>query len=81
MPRNFTRNQNELIDSIALSLEKLDSLLFFLENYQEEQHAISVRYPNLKYFHEPRVLPLLFMATEAQRKIKEDFQKLAFGEN
>lgn len=81
MPRNFTRNQNELIDSIALSLEKLDSLLFFLENYQEEQRAYSVQYPNLLQSFEPRVLSLLYMAIEAQRKIKENFEQLTLGAN
>ncbi len=32
MPKNFTSNQNDLIDNISLSLEKLDSILFRLLN-------------------------------------------------
>ncbi len=66
---------NDTIDNIYLSLEKLDSLLFFLEAHLEEECAHSVKYPKHSIF-EPRSLSLLYMANEIQREIKADIDKL-----
>ncbi|MBS9782165.1 MAG: hypothetical protein KGV56_06675 [Gammaproteobacteria bacterium] len=74
----FNTEQINLVDNISLSLEKLDGVLFFLEQHQEAEHQYSVEYPHLSTF-ETRVLTILYMANEIQRNIKSDFEKLIGG--
>ncbi|MBS9780937.1 MAG: hypothetical protein KGV56_00405 [Gammaproteobacteria bacterium] len=74
----FSTEQINLVDNISLSLEKLDGVLFFLEQHQESEHQYSVEYPHLSTF-ETRVLTMLYMANEIQRNIKSDFEKLIGG--
>lgn len=71
----FNRDQTQLVDTIALSLEQLGSLFFLLLEQQESEHAHHVQFPQHSTF-EPQVLNALYLAESLHGQIKGNFSKL-----
>lgn len=77
--KNSAETQSNLIGNITLSLERLEAILFFLETHQEEQHSYCIEHPDLPPDFEPRVLSMLYMASDLRRSLEADFRELRKG--
>ncbi|MGY0399245.1 MAG: hypothetical protein ACWIPH_04785 [Ostreibacterium sp.] len=69
MPK-FTPNQNNLIDSIALSLDQLNGIFGLICIAELDE-----------VYLDHRIQSVFFTADEMLRKAKTDFDKLTLGEN